>query len=395
MQICLSSGSSEQYRRDILRALALPTGAVLQFRYQDKYVDDRILRVLERGSSPNSDVLIAYIDQSDPSSAKEPQLLPCRFATLKSANRYGRALVLSLELRDFCRTGAKASPASQVPDALEAGADAFNRSLVGTARPVWVDGKASGKYWFEIPDSDAISRSKDLTDFEDTVRQLVSHTEFASEPLFYHINAVRSISGRPAGEREASHSNWRARPQVVQPQNGEFLLEANRNYEFEVFHFHPTRADDSRLLFQSGTPSLAITGNSILYFSSRYDLKRVVFRVSNPPSSPGEFPVLNAEDPSATELTGSIVSVFRMKPSSKFDDKEWDFDLPVRIKPDLGSVMTYGTVLGVALAAPSAATLLATGRGDLFSRLLGVGFIVLAGIGLGIFAALGLRKPTP
>jgi len=38
MFVCLSSGSSARYREDILRALAMPVGSRLQFRYDQKWV---------------------------------------------------------------------------------------------------------------------------------------------------------------------------------------------------------------------------------------------------------------------------------------------------------------------------------------------------------------------
>jgi hypothetical protein len=43
MLVLLSSGATRRYRDDIIRVLALPKGAELQFRYDRRYIDDALL----------------------------------------------------------------------------------------------------------------------------------------------------------------------------------------------------------------------------------------------------------------------------------------------------------------------------------------------------------------
>src|SRR5262249_3598610 len=95
--LCLSSADTEQYRRDVLRSLAMPPGAILQFRYSSKYVDEEIL---SRTGSPVAKVpvLIAYVDSDRSQRYPNPQIVPTRFAQLVSTRRFGTRVALSLEL---------------------------------------------------------------------------------------------------------------------------------------------------------------------------------------------------------------------------------------------------------------------------------------------------------
>jgi hypothetical protein len=96
MFVCLSSGDRPRYRRDIIRVLAMPPGTWIQFRYARRWIapainsrlDDRKNRKRLRGTAS----LVAYIDQADPDT--EPQIVPCRFATLVDAAPLGRTVSL-------------------------------------------------------------------------------------------------------------------------------------------------------------------------------------------------------------------------------------------------------------------------------------------------------------
>lgn len=84
MYVCLSSGARPRYRRDIIRALAMPAGTWIQFRYAREWVSPAILADLadskKRKALPGKGVLISYVDQTDPQ--RDPELLPCRMASL-------------------------------------------------------------------------------------------------------------------------------------------------------------------------------------------------------------------------------------------------------------------------------------------------------------------------
>ncbi len=79
--ICFSSGIQRQYRDDIIRALGMPFGCELTFRYRLKYVAESVQRLLKSGEVRQGDkVLISYLDQSDRS--QPIFFIPVRFASL-------------------------------------------------------------------------------------------------------------------------------------------------------------------------------------------------------------------------------------------------------------------------------------------------------------------------
>ncbi len=60
--ICLSSGMTPQYRLDVLRLMALPTGTEIQFRYDVALIDSDIREGLGQNAMQGSSVLLAYVD---------------------------------------------------------------------------------------------------------------------------------------------------------------------------------------------------------------------------------------------------------------------------------------------------------------------------------------------
>src|SRR5438477_10287636 len=87
MFVCLSSGASPRYRQDILRALAMPHGASLQFRYQSKWIAPSATEKIKNAKVGNTPALIAYIDQTVP--GQTPELTSCRFARISDASVHG------------------------------------------------------------------------------------------------------------------------------------------------------------------------------------------------------------------------------------------------------------------------------------------------------------------
>jgi hypothetical protein len=80
--ICLSSGASPRYREDITRALALPVGTVLQFRYDKAYLTQAVRIAVEQGTAAGQPAIIVYIDQSVQGQA--PSYVPCRYARIRT-----------------------------------------------------------------------------------------------------------------------------------------------------------------------------------------------------------------------------------------------------------------------------------------------------------------------
>src|SRR5829696_1218112 len=140
MFICLSSGSRPRYRRDIGRALALPAGTWIQFRYAREWIDPSIIARLDNRKSRRklrgTASLIAYIDQTDPTA--QPEIIPCRFATLVDAAPLGRTVSLQLRVAEF----AFAADLGRLNETLRTQADEL--------RPQRTEAGLEGRYWFEL-----------------------------------------------------------------------------------------------------------------------------------------------------------------------------------------------------------------------------------------------------
>lgn len=87
MFICLSSGARPRYRQDIIRAIAMPRGSRLQFRYRLELVAERVKQRIKDRTYKNTKALIAYLDQQD--RTKVPELIPCRFGRIVHAQIHG------------------------------------------------------------------------------------------------------------------------------------------------------------------------------------------------------------------------------------------------------------------------------------------------------------------
>ena len=171
MFVCLSSGSSARYREDILRALAMPVGSRLEFRYDQKWVAP-IIRGRLSDVPEGQKVLIAYIDQEDKS--KTPEIVPCRLATLGEVVPHGSTVSLELILGEYAYADDLGT---------------FDRELSSESAntlPRWQpDGSIKGAYWLELgKDLTTVSSTSSLTDWERIVAQLVGHHEFATRSAF-------------------------------------------------------------------------------------------------------------------------------------------------------------------------------------------------------------------
>ena len=63
MLLCLSSGATQRYRQDILRAIAQPAGAVMQFRYSLDLIAESLKQLIAENKLTNERLCIAYLDR--------------------------------------------------------------------------------------------------------------------------------------------------------------------------------------------------------------------------------------------------------------------------------------------------------------------------------------------
>ena len=208
MFVCLSSGAKPRYRQDILRAIAMPRGALLQFRYGLELVAENIQARIRNETTGGERVLIAYLDQSD--RTKPPEFVPCRFAKMVAARIHGSTTSLTFELDSF----------AYVEDV-----EGFNSHLRNVCRDnlpfrqTANDEYAQGAFWFEVP-AEAVNNvipTCDLQNWESIIKQLVRHQDFARENCFYTIEGLYDVSANT--KLEVQGGSMRSSPHEITRSN--------------------------------------------------------------------------------------------------------------------------------------------------------------------------------
>jgi len=308
MHLCLSSGSRPRYKRDIVRALALPRGAQLQFRYRRQLIAPSILESLDdpkrRKKLRGASALIAYVDQT--SKTAEPQIVPCRLATLADPAVLGRSASLQLTVADF----ALAADLAATNQAL--------RLLPATGLPHRVGGDFDGLYWLEVADIPGLTYSSDLGTFEEIVQQLAPLPDFEADRFFYTVQAL--VETGDDAEIPIKDNTLELRP--------------NRDYDLRLYHYHPSQGNpDSTLGATVSGTSVSFAMTPELVLDSPYDVKRFRFRTGSP--------------------TSGDRGVFTLRQKRESDDEwQWDFDLPFHLKRAFTRRVGLAVLIAVFLAIP-------------------------------------------
>ncbi|WP_062435580.1 hypothetical protein [Herbidospora daliensis] len=96
--LLLSSNHRRRYAEDILSALALPRGAVIQFRYDAEYVAPRLREKIANGTVVTTRCLLAFVADVE---TDAPFMVPVRFATVVSAESVADVVLFRLQVEDY------------------------------------------------------------------------------------------------------------------------------------------------------------------------------------------------------------------------------------------------------------------------------------------------------
>lgn len=308
MYVCLSSGALSRYREDILRALAMPAGSHLQFRYHLDIVARAIREPLKQGAQIRGKCVIAALTFSDVERCSK--IIPCRAAEIVSAQAHGSTYSLIMELGDF-------SYADEL--------DSFNQTI-RKYLPTLADWDGQqlphGDLWsYTDQPIDGLRESLELEAWENIVSQLVLTKSFAKESLFY---CVKSIHRLDTGT-------------IVRPQQGRFTIPSGKVHEIEIYHSSPLEVPSGLFHVQS-TPELQLISSSDLVLDSNYDLKRIRF-------SAGRYP---------RERSGilALYHDFATDDATKKPRRDWHFDLTFRIRGSFWSTIGLASLAGLLLTVP-------------------------------------------
>jgi hypothetical protein len=352
--VCLSSGLTPQYRLDILRCLALPSGMSIQFRYSKSIVEENLHEDLANNRLAGAVVLLAHVDCTE-TYKKEGAACPatpCRYALLTTSSRIGSKFFLTFQLGAFAQV--------EQPTANE---------VFGGNLPRWTateKGLEIKGYWCSsIPVTSRLEGAAGVEAWETLIRQLCTHADFAEEPLFFVVEGLyaRSRSGN-------------ARQQIVK---GEYRFKSDKDYSLCVFHLHPRRDNVAvpksigMMRVKFGEPQLSGITASALPVDSPYDLKYFRFRSGSV----------------TREQFSSIVIGIDDRETGKQIESQPEIYLPVRCVPLMWKAVIKMLVLAGLLWAQQFVPLASKGGVTLPAS---VAMFVLAILVSG-FLVFGLKKP--
>jgi hypothetical protein len=353
MLLCLSSAAMPRYKQDILRALAMPAGARLQFRYNLRWVAQALHERIRSNSLKGHEACIAYIDQGQ--KEKTPDIAPVRAATIVSTEVQGDFCVVEFEMAGF---------------AFARDLEAFNKQLrtLSGNLPNWLNGSVKGHYFEEIDRKTlALELKANTGDWQGICKALVAYADFQTQKFFYRLEGVRDV----------------ASDQETECKDGALLLRAGDLYDLQLLHYSPkklefpepfkneslnwlvTDADDKAITFVS-TKSLAV--------DSDYDVKTVRIRTAM----------------TTVPMDARVSFSRRLQGATKTEDGTWDFDLRARLKPRWWTLIWQGLLGGLLVAAQG--LVLTFNNKNIENQGTVAILVTVAGLLAGLLASFGLRK---
>ena len=317
MLLCLSSGFTERYRRDVLRAASMPNGAHLRFRYQTAIVEQILNQRIAENSLQGAKAYLAYIDRTVVRDT--PIIVPCREAVIVNTQQVGDFCVLT-----FCLQGFASAPSTAT----------FNSEIRAQKPnlPHWDKNDVLvGSFCLELSNLPAsLKISTEISFWQNVIKSLHSHTQFATEPFFYFVSGIyRTGTTAP-----------------IAPTDNAWCLKTDRTYELQLVQFTPGETHSkaaipstSWISAQVATGSISAITTPNLAVDSGYDIKRFMFRTS-----------------ATTDTANSMLSLFRVldSPTAQVNDKGiWDFDLLFKIETPRWKKPAISLAIGILLAAQS------------------------------------------
>ena len=266
--LMLSSGARPRYLEDIARALALPAGGQIQFRYETEIVANGVLSHLQQYGLIGHTCYLTYLDNRTPGKI---EIVPVREARVLEANLRGSSVIIKMEVARYI--GAKEKTAfDKIVDTLKNG----TQDQMVTWKPdhaAHPDNPFNG-YWVNFVNSPLVDnqlvehdpiRESHLVEFERSVKRLREHSDFSqpSSRFFFNVISLRDSSRK-----------------VCNLKNGGWQLSPGRQYTITIYHFFPeegplTQRQTHWIGCRASGEALSILGSGVLRADSEYDSKSV------------------------------------------------------------------------------------------------------------------------
>lgn len=296
----LSSGARARYLEDIVRALALPESAKIQFRYDEGIVSPHVRELIAKGQINGERCYLTYLDNRG--KTQLPDIVPIREATIIDARKFGSSYIFGMVTGRYVRT----KELSHMVQALRSSAQdkiaCWRTSGTGTPDVV-PDG-----YWVnflstEIPAASLVAHDpKDRTHleyFEETIKKLSTHADFAddSKRLFFNIIRMADLNGN-----------------TIPLIGNAWTIDAKSNYRLELYHYFPeegTHANRSPfwIVTKVEGDGIDILGGEFLRVDSEYDWKTVeLVTRSGTEKSTSAISIYRTTDVSDAKLVSSEIT---------------------------------------------------------------------------------------
>ncbi len=359
MLILLSSSAQQRYADDIIRALAHPAGTTFQFRYDEKYVDAKLVS----GDLAGKSVLICYLSVDE--AAKMVRLIPCRFATVAKVEIIGSSWIFTLNAASFV--------ASLDDAAIRAALTDSERALIPTfdAQGKGPSGIFALKVAAELHSNNQYAPgTKAMAAFEETAAALSADSRFApgNGLSFFTVFALKTTDRWWWNRRKGTAE--------IAPKEGRYPLWLGWRYWLELYSYSPAGgtplAHPTKLSSEGSDPAVRFTASASHTLDSRYDLNRSYFT-----TTPAQMSL-----PAGLRVSLKIPD--QAKPSNVVD--RCDITLEARFRGALGWTLARVGFIAVGAAAPAA---IAAVKADQFTWPL---FAMM--VGGGAIGAIGTLFPT-
>jgi len=241
--LLLSSNTRRRYAEDILTALALPEGAVIQFRYEADYVAPALQQIVANDKVLGETAVLGFIADAESST---PFVLPIRLATITHAENVADMFILRL------RVGGYPDPGDSPMNLPEINTE----SAKFYAKLVQSNG---GRYYpatVKFPNLHLSSAGDSAQKWTGIVRRLALHSTFATS-YFVRIDPPVSTSRRKVSFDEL----------------GTLHLSDGQSVKVPVSFYSTQYSEDTRVLLSCRTDGtfLKVSSDDTYDVALRYD----------------------------------------------------------------------------------------------------------------------------
>jgi hypothetical protein len=254
-----------RYADDIVRVLALPPGAQMQFRYDRKWVAPSILEQIPREQLAGVVILLCFL--AGDGAAHPFEIIPIRFARLIRAELVGTSCLFIFEAGGFAR-------------GLD---DAAVRSAIDSTNRPKLPGPSKASQALFAFDCDLRTPlppgTPSLAAFENVVARVTKSQPFSSpETVFFTVFRMSRLG------KFSWFGSWPRTKFPSRAQMGTYVLSGGKRYECEVYCLRPNESAQGeaaaklKLSIASEDDQLTFISATHGEVDSKYDVKRFVFR---------------------------------------------------------------------------------------------------------------------